>query len=405
MQASPFTISLANQELAGMLHGTTLNQISDIYGVHRRAGSQLLLDLDPQETKATQITVPIYQGVWDYPAPADLKGTKIVDVYPQVNRLWWDIYVQRFGQQFDRYKSFSLQEMYTVVFNNGVKTLRVNDPFTASSAFVNGINATTGWTGSASVSGFAQDYVNFADAQSGASLAFNLGAGAPGTATVTNSAISQINLSSYQAQSSLFVWVFLPVASHFTQIGLNMGSSSANYWSFTATQTQEGTAFANGWNLIQFTWNPQTAQTGTPNAAAMTYLQFTLAYDGTAQNQVRLCGLYDRLGLVFNIAYYSKYIFSDATTNAFKEVPSSDSDYINLDTETYNLYLWRLAMEAVQTQHGSEKNTDLAYFEDQYAKAKERYTKMYPSDSQRPQDTYYKVPRPSNRRWLGSRGY
>ena len=51
MLVNPFSINSASQELQGLLHGTTLNQIEDIYGVYRRAGSQLLLDLDPQETK------------------------------------------------------------------------------------------------------------------------------------------------------------------------------------------------------------------------------------------------------------------------------------------------------------------------------------------------------------------
>lgn len=406
MLANPYTISQANQELQGLLHGTTLNQINDIYGVHRRAGSQLLLDFDPQETKAVQTTVPIYQGVWDYPAPTDLKGTKITDVYPQVNRLWWDIYVQRFGQQFDRYKNFSLQEMYTVEFNAGVKSLRVNAPFTASSIFVNGVNSTTNWTGNANISNLAQDTVNFADSTAGASLKFNISSGtSPQTATITNILAGPINLTGYQGQSAFFIWVYMPIASHFSQVALNIGSDTGDYYTFTATQTQQNTPFMNGWNLVQFTWTPQTAQTGTPNITLINYLQLSLTYDGTAQNAVRFCGLYCRLGLVFNIAYFSKYIFSDASTNAFKEVPTSDSDYINLDTDTYNLYIWRLAMEAIQQQHSATSKNDLSYFMQQYGLAKERYTKEYPSDTNRPQDTYYKMPQRGNRRYLGWSGW
>jgi hypothetical protein len=406
MLQNPYTISQASQELQGLLHGTTLNQISDIYGVYRRAGSQLLLDLDPQETKVVANTPIIYQGVWDYTLPNDVKGTKVIDVYPQVNRLWWDIYVQRFGQQFDRNKSFSLEEMYTIEFNSGVKTLRVNAPFTASSVFVNGVNATLGWTGNTNVSNFVQNFTNFADSTAGAALQFNIASGAnPQTATITNSTIGPINLTGYNGQSAFFLWVYMPIASHFSQVSINIGSSSANYYTLTTTQTQQGTAFQNGWNLVSFVWTPQTTQTGTPNITTINYLQLSLTYDGTAQNAVALCALYDRLGLVFNISYFSKYIFSDGTTNAFKEVPTSDSDYINLDTDTYNLFLFRLAMEAVQQQHGSEKNTDLEYFTDQYTKALNRYTKEYPSDAQKPQDTYYKMPQRSWRRWVGWRGW
>jgi len=406
MLANPYTISQANQELAGLLHGTTLNAITDIYGMHRRAGSQLLLDLDPQETKVIQTTVPIYQGVWDYPLAADVKGTKVVDVYPQVNRLWWDIYVQRFGQQFDRYKSFSLQEMYTVTYNSGVKSLRVNAPFTASSLFVNGVNSTINWTGSSQVSNLAQDVVNFADPTAGASLEFNLASGSnPQTATLTNPLIGPINLTGYQGQSSFFLWVYMPTGSVFSTVTLKIGSDSSDYWTLTATQNQQNAAFQNGWNLVQFAWTPQTSQTGTPNVSSVNYLQIGLTYNGTAQNAVRLCALYDRLGLVYNIAYFSKYIFSDGATNAFKEAPTQDSDYINLDTDTYNLYLWRLAVEAVQQQQGTEKSTDMVYFLKQYDDAKQRYTREYPSDSQRPQDNYYDMPKRGFRRNIGYRGF
>lgn len=38
-------------DLEGVLHGTTNNQIQNLDGVINRAARQLLLDLDPQETK------------------------------------------------------------------------------------------------------------------------------------------------------------------------------------------------------------------------------------------------------------------------------------------------------------------------------------------------------------------
>ena len=93
-----------------MLHGTTLNQIQDIYGVFYRAARQVLADIDPQETICIETTNPIFSGVWDYPVPVDLKGNKIIDIAPQINRLPSQIANQSYNQQFDttKYPSWKL---------------------------------------------------------------------------------------------------------------------------------------------------------------------------------------------------------------------------------------------------------------------------------------------------------
>ena len=43
-------ISDVENELQGILHGTTLNQITDLYGVFNRAARRVIGDVDPQET-------------------------------------------------------------------------------------------------------------------------------------------------------------------------------------------------------------------------------------------------------------------------------------------------------------------------------------------------------------------
>ena len=397
------TIEQASQELQGMLHGTTLNQIADLYSVFYRAGRQILADCDPQETKCIETTQPIFSGVWDYPAPTDLKGNRITDLYPQVNRNLWDIFLQYYGQQFDVNKNFSLKEFFTVQFNNGVKSMRVNAPFIPLNQLVNPCAAIPNWVGSADVSNIQQDVVNFADDLSGASIEFNLASGTnPQTGTLTNSLNSTINLTGYQGQSSFFLWVYMPTGSNFSSVTIQVGSSASNYYTITSTQTQENTAFQNGWNLVQFIWTPQTTKVGTPNLTNITYIQIGLTYNGTAMNAVRICGFYCRVALVYNISYYSRFIFADAVTGAFKEIPTSTSDYINLDTETFNLYMWALAVEAVQQQHNADtKNSDIGYFIGKYQDALNTYTKKYPTESQKVQDQYYKLPRRNNQQWLG----
>src|ERR1051326_2639403 len=89
-------------DLSGVLHGTTNSQIQNLDGVINRAARQLLLDLDPQETKRTvEFVNPIFNTVFDYPIAADVKGNKLIDIFPQVQRIPQDIWTQAYNQAFD----------------------------------------------------------------------------------------------------------------------------------------------------------------------------------------------------------------------------------------------------------------------------------------------------------------
>ncbi len=46
-----YNVQDLKNDLTGILHGTTTNQIQNLDGVINRAARQLLLDVDPQETK------------------------------------------------------------------------------------------------------------------------------------------------------------------------------------------------------------------------------------------------------------------------------------------------------------------------------------------------------------------
>ncbi len=405
MKSSPYTVQTAEGELGGLMKGTTLNNIQNIYGVFNRAARQLLLDLDPQETIAILQTNTFYTGVWDYSAPDDLKGDRVIDIRPQVNRQLWDIFLQRYGQDFDVKKSFSLQEMFTVQWNNGVKTIRVNAPNLSFNVLVNGIASTNGngvWTGSSQVSNIATDNVNYADPSTGGSLVFDLASGFnPQTAYLVNSTQSAVDLTSYLNQGAFFLYVYLPTGADFSQIQLQVGSAATDYWTFTATVNQQGNAFEDGWNMIQFNWTASSSKIGSPNVAALNCVKAYLTYNGNTETAVRLNGLWCRLGLQYDIVYYSKYMFSDGATNAFKETVSQDSDYINLDTDSYNLFLYQLAYQAALQVANNNSEIDVATYKQNYMDALLTYRTKYVSQAQKNQDTYYELP---NRRWTNYLG-
>lgn len=396
-----YSVTNLKADLEGILHGTTNNQIQNIDGVINRAARQLLMDVDPQETKrTTQFVAPIFDTVYDYPIASDVKGNKIIDLFPQVQRLPRDIWSQVYNQAFDVTKQniFSLANMFTMNFNSSLKTIKINAPFLNAPTIINEIDSITNngtWAVGGTGSSLALNSTNFV--QGAGSLEFNMTVGA---GYIENSTMSAVDLSLVRLQSSFFVWVYVPTGANLTSVELRIGSSASNYYSLTVTQTQQATAFVNGWNLCQFSWSAMSV-TGSPSSSAINYARVTLNMTGT-NTAVKINGLNSILGTVLGYSYYSKFLFRNASTGAYQETVLDDSDLINLDTESYNLLTNLVAVLALQQQQGLDATFyDGSFFQNQYAQGVLRYKQMYKSELQKPQSVYYKKPDTGYRKYTG----
>ena len=379
-------------DLEGVLHGTTNNQIQNLDGVINRAARQLLLDLDPQETKRTvEFIAPIFNTVFDYPIAADVKGNKIIDIFPQVQRIPQDIWLQSYNQAFDVMKQniFSMQNMFTMNFDSSLKTLRVNAPWLNPPIIVNEIDSITNngtWATGGTGSALAVNNQNFA--QGASSLQMNV---AIGTGYIENSSMIAVDLSDVVNQASMFTWVYVPVGANLTSVELRWGSSSGDYYAKTVTQAQQGTAFQNGWNLCQFEWATASV-VGAPDDTAIDYARVSVVIANANATAVKINGLNSILGTILQYSYYSKYLFRSASTGAYQETVLDDSDLINLDTESYNLLFNQVAYLAAQQQQGSDSGYDGTLFKNAYDEGLKRYKSMYKSELQKPQSTYYGMP-------------
>jgi len=263
-----YSVLNAKQDLTGILHGTQLNKVTNLTQLFNRAARQVMQDLDPQETIRIQQLNPVFTGVFDYPIPTDLKGTKIIDVFPQVNRTPNEITLARYNQAFDLTKTSLLNE-FTIIYNTGSRYMRLNTPFLPVPIGINGANDLTEngtWSVDDDADNLTVNNVNFVFG--GGSLQFDL---VPNVndGLLTNSTQAAVDLSTLLNQGSLFLWTFLPTASVFTSIDLYWGSSNGDYYTNSATLTQQGLAFQDGWNLLQFQWLGATV-VGSPNDASIT---------------------------------------------------------------------------------------------------------------------------------------
>lgn len=396
-----YSVQQLKVDLTGVLHGTTTNQIQGLDNLINRAARQLLLDVDPQETKrVVEFVNPVFNTVFDYPIAADVKGNKIIDIRPQVNRLPRDVWSQAYNQAFDIAKEgiFSQSDMFTMNFNTGVKTIRVNAPFLNPPVIVDNIEAISEngtWAATGTASNLAVNNSNFV--QGAGSLQFNV---ATGAAHLENSTLTTVNLEDVEDQASFFTYVYVPTGATLTSVNLRIGSSASNYWTLTVTQNQQATAFVNGWNLCQFTWSSMT-ETGSPDASAIDYARITLNVTGS-MTACLVNGLNSILGSILEYEYYSKYLFRDSITGAFQETVTDDSNLVNLDTESYNILFNLVAFFAAQQQEGMDAlSYDGNFFGQQYVQCVTRYKAMYKAENQKPQGSYYNMPNTSYSRFFG----
>lgn len=391
--AFPYNITKLSSDLSGILHGTTTNQITNYYGLISRAASKFLLDIDTNESiRKVPFPSVIYNDVYDYPLPPDVKGNKLIDIQPQIDRTTLDIWTQAYIQQFDVTKQTSQLNDFNVMYNSGVKTIRINAPYLPVPIPLNNaseISSNGTWTVGGDANNLTQNNVNFVATP--ASLQFDL-SGATGIGYLEVSDMQAIDLSEFINQTVEFLYTSLPTGIDFNSIGFRFGSSATDYYENTAVVNQQNTDFINGWNLIAEPWLGSTV-VGSPNSASITYLRVTWNYDiGSPQTAVLLNNIVANLGRILNVVYYSNYMFSDPITGAYKNAVTSNDDLINLEQDAYDIFFNLVAYYAGQQQQGLDAQFyDANFFLMQYREGIARYKLMYPSQQQKAQTVYYKV--------------
>lgn len=511
-----YSISTLLNDLTSVTHGTTVNKVPNIFGIINRSARAVLADVDPKETQRIgQLTSHIFNDVYDYACPTDLKGDRIVDLRLQAGRMPWDVFTQDYAQVFDANKLLSLSNKVYTQWNTGVKTLRIEAPLLTEPVTITSTGSTTGWgvtagaqnlsldttynvAGSgalqfdlaANAGGLGSELItngNFTGNANGWTLGTNwayaansvthsagntaalsqivgtidpayayqvtltiggtigtvnvifgvngqqyaAGAGTVtlqtsnysntsglfevlpsvdfngtidsvsvkqvtgGTGTIQNSTITAIDLSSHVNISTLFAYVYLPSAASVTSVTLKWGSSASNYYILNTTGTQQGTVFQNGWNLLAFSW-PSATKVGTPVNTTYQYVQALVNYDGTLQTGVKLDNLVSAIGSIFELQYYSKYIFRNPNTNAFQETvvdeATDGNTLINLDTDSYNLLFNKCAFYVAQSLQGADSDYDAAFWDSEYEVSLKRYRGLNPSEAMLKRTAYYSLP-------------
>lgn len=396
-----YTVQDLKNDMERKLHGRSLAKVTGIDNLIDEAARNVVDNIDPYETqRVVLLDTPLYDDVYDYTAPSDLKGDRIIDVRPQANRDVSEKPQHKYQQEFDAYKRHA-DEWFTIEFRGGTPILRFRKQLTEANVLhqMDTISDNGTWTVGDDATNLTVDTLFKVAGNASLNIDFD---GSTTSAYIENTGIESIDLSNEENIASLFARVYLPNASAITNVSLRWGSDSSNYWSQTVTQSHVGTSFQNGWNRLRFDWNGAT-KSGSPDSSAITYLRVSFTYDGTADTDIRVDDITAQNGELAEIIYYSAYLFR-SSSGTFLETFTSSTDMINLGRDSYNVLLYEALHLAAQQIQGTDSSFDADFFDEAKNAAYTRYTQKYPSQVEKKTGTYYRIRQHARRRGRSSEG-
>jgi len=163
---------------------------------------------------------------------------------------------------------------YDAVLNKNNGVLRIMRNYTE----ISDCDSTTGWSVGDDGTNLTGDTNTY---QYGtASLNFDLNAYSSGYLTLTNSTLTQVDLSSVDETGSFCFWLNIPDSANITTIDFRVGNDSSNYWGGSQTSNYEGSGIDHGWNFMSFHWSDMT-ETGAVDPSAIDYVLIQINYNSS----------------------------------------------------------------------------------------------------------------------------
>ena len=367
--------------LSRKFRGASIDDVQGVtnYTLFDEAAKNLLSKIDPFET-VRHSEVDVFDGIYDYASPSDLKGKKILDIRPQVNRASYDNASQTFTEDFDRDKE---EQKFSVEFDEGTKFIRYRNSVGRSIT----VTETTddNWTATSGVTNIVEDTILYVE--DGMSLRFDV---ASGSNLLTWDGDSVIDLSDHTNKSTFFLWVYYPDSSLITSLTIRVGSSASAYYEMTGS-IHFG-SIRNGWNLYKFSWNGAT-ETGTTLEASTDYVRLALVTT-SADTDIRIGRLSSKLPSPHEFVYYSNCLFRPVSGSTWLTLPTVVTDIVNLDIEAEPLFINEccvLIADDLQQYDESEKFRIKLDGTGEELGMYDCYKRDKPSEAIRPQTTYYKI--------------
>jgi len=335
---------------------------------------EVLSDLDLLTTRRrTALTPNLFSGLFQYAAPTDLKGYSIISVQNQkwTKTPFWSLVPY---EQFLR-----RQEPNTIAVSDYdfIRKVFISSQIVDTKVVLSSLDSLTAGGGTWGAFGDATNVTASTDnyVEGNGSIKFDISAAGGTTCGIVNSTLTQQDLTDFfNGDGNAITWAYITSNTNITNYILRVGSDSSNYYTKTVTSQADGTAFVNGWNLLNFDLSTFTT-VGTPVKTAIDYcaLYFTKTAGKVSEVGYRFDQIIFRRGEINNLYYYSSYGWQSAS-GTYKENSTLGSDLLNAGTDEYELIMSKcaeLAADEVDEEKVSEK----------YRKRYESLKKIYKSNN------------------------
>lgn len=338
--------------------------------------------------RKTSLVPNLYANEFQYACPADLDGISIIDIPQQARRVDGEFNLVPSAQ-------FAVRHLLgdiAIDDFNGTRVLLIDSRVDSDSVVIDPLSQIAGVFGTWAVFGDAINLDSNSDdyIRGSASLEFDInGSGGTMAGIKSTGTTLHIDLSGYIAHAAaIFVNARITSITGLTNYKLRLGTNSTNYYEFTVTLRNDGTAFAAGWNLLRFDMLSYTT-TGSPDSTDVSYVNLFMTKTTGKINEAGYMFNYlvAKKGKYADVKYYSKFGWQDAITNAYKELSTSDNDILVCDTDEFELFVNKgRAMAAREVDLSAN---DVERRDNDYASVKANYMMRNPSEEKTTISSYH----------------
>ncbi|KKL55132.1 hypothetical protein LCGC14_2258470 [marine sediment metagenome] len=384
-----YTYSNIKDDVNGLI-GKRIDSLSDARRTINRGVRYVIGNVDLRSTKRTSTLDPkLFNDVFQYASPTDMKADRLIDVIPQVNRTddWEPILTTQ--EEFDRRKFI---DKMLVAFSDDSFTRKVllsidvdDDALVLST--LDATNSGGGsWGGFGDGENLTADSDNFV--KGSASINWDIGSGGGTTAGIVNSTMDEFDYSDYVAAGSAFVWHYIQDITDITNLILVIGDDGSVNYKITITTQHDGTAFRNGWNLLRFDFS-NAVKAGSPDETAGVYIAVYMTKDSgkVSETDYRFDHIILRRGKINDLLYYSKYGWQ-TSGGTWIENSTVDTDLLNFDTEEYDLAVLKAAEFAALELKDRPLTSD---YKKEYTEMRDQYKIEHPSEAKMLETTWQNV--------------
>lgn len=361
-----YTLYNIKQDVNANLPGNGISQLQNFFLTFDKGRRAMIGKVRPEELIRTgYLEDALYPNVDRYAVPEDLKYDDVIEIrrlagYRNVDTLEHPlelVYRRRFGQ-----KRQNAANVMNIGYDNGVKYARIFRPTQGNRGGNNQNNATNceyrvihncdslsdngTWNVSGNVVNLRSDRLLHVIGRG--SLSFDINNSST-TGAIENFTLTPFSILDFLKRGAEFFWLNITLPKELIAVRLIMGSDSSdltnNLYEGSVNQPHDNSSFVIGWNLLKYMLQNLT-MVGTPNPEALTYIRIEFETTGEPIPNCNIDNILLRQGSVYEIVYNSSYIIRDGTNGGWKKIPTSNSDVIIAEEDTYSLLVDEITLSA-----------------------------------------------------------